>query len=103
MALKQRPRWAEKRSFVDNWRHCFQLEAAIEPGEMNKLPLCVAGDNACPPEDEGGPPGYSDFLQAIVDPVQPEHLAIWEWNSGPFDPAGFDLNAVNAAIRKLRL
>jgi hypothetical protein len=89
--------------FGDDWRHRIQVEAAMEPGEKNSRPLCVAGANACPPEDVGGPPGYSDFLQAIVDPVHPEHLAMWGWNGGPFDPAGFDLNAVNAAMRKLRL
>jgi hypothetical protein len=89
--------------FGDDWRHRIQVEAALEPSAKNIRPLCVAGANACPPEDVGGPPGYSDFLQAIVDPVHPEHLAMWEWNGGPFDPAGFDLNAVNAGMRKLRL
>ena len=89
--------------FGDDWRHRIQVEAVMEPGAKNTRPLCVAGANACPPEDVGGPPGYSDFLQAIVDPVHPEHLAMWEWNGGPFDPAGFDLNAVNAGMRKLRL
>ena len=94
--------------FGDDWRHRIHVEAALEPGAKNTRPLCVAGANACPPEDVGGPPGYSDFLQAIVDPVHPEHLhpehlAMWEWNGGPFDPAGFDLNAVNAGMRKLRL
>lgn len=89
--------------FGDDWRHRIQVEAAMEPGEKNRRPLCVAGANACPPEDVGGQPGYSEFLQAIVDPVHPEHLAMWEWNGSPFDPAGFDLNAVNTAMRKLRL
>jgi len=28
---------------------------------------------------------------------------MWRWHGGPFDPAGFDLNAANAAIRKLRI
>jgi len=89
--------------FGDDWRHRIQVEAAMEPSEKNHRPLCVGGANASPPEDVGGPPGYSDFLQAIVDPAHPEHLAMWEWNGGPFDPAGFDLNTVNAAMRKLRL
>ncbi len=76
---------------------------ALEPGAKNTRPLCIAGANACPPEDVGVPPGFSDFLQAIVDPMHPEHLAMWEWNGGFFDPAGFDFNAVNAAMQKLRL
>lgn len=89
--------------FGDDWRHRIRVEATLEPGEKNRRPLCVAGANACPPEDVGGPPGYSDFLQAITDPVHPQHLDMWKWNGGPFDPAGFDLNGVNAAMRKLRL
>jgi len=89
--------------FGDDWRHRIRVEATLEPSEKNHRPLCVAGANACPPEDVGGPPGYSDFLQAISDPAHPQHLNMWERNGGPFDPAGFDLNAVNAALRKLRL
>lgn len=89
--------------FGDDWRHRIRVEAVLEPNDKNRRPLCVAGANACPPEDVGGPPGYSDFLQAITDPVHPQHMDMWEWNGGPFDPAGFDLNAVNAAMRKLRL
>ncbi|SDE72089.1 hypothetical protein SAMN05444679_12928 [Variovorax sp. CF079] len=31
------------------------------------------------------------------------HVAMWRWCGGPFDPAGFDVNAVNSAIPKLRI
>ena len=58
---------------------------------------------ACPPEDVGGVGGYMEFLQAIHDPTHDEHVAMWEWGGGPFDPTGFDRNATNAALRKLRL
>ncbi|MES2186307.1 MAG: plasmid pRiA4b ORF-3 family protein [Pseudomonadota bacterium] len=88
--------------FGDDWRHRIKVEAVLQPNEKNRLSLCVAGANACPPEDVGGLPGYSDFLLAIVDPLHPEHVDMWQWNGGPFDPNGFDLNAVNAAMRKLR-
>jgi hypothetical protein len=44
-----------------------------------------------------------DFVQAIRDPTHEEHVATWRCYGGPFDPAGFDVNAANAAIRKLRI
>ena len=64
--------------------------------------VCVAGANACPPEDVGGTPGYMDFLHAMRDPQHEEHGAMWLWWGGPFDANGFDLNAANRAIRRLR-
>jgi hypothetical protein len=44
-----------------------------------------------------------DFVQAICDPTHEEHVATWRCYGGPFDPAGFDVNAANAAIRGLRI
>ena len=79
-----------------------QNEAIHEPTELNLRPYCTAGANACPPEDVGGPHGYMDFLEAILDPRHAQHADMWRWNGGPFDPAGFDTNSANAAIRKLR-
>jgi hypothetical protein len=55
--------------------------------------MCIAGANACPPEDVGGPPGYIDFVQAMADTTHTEHREMWRWNGGPFDPTAFSLNA----------
>ena len=30
--------------------------------------MCIGGENACPPEDVGGPLGYEEFLSAMGDP-----------------------------------
>ena len=89
--------------FGDNWRHTVIIEKVMAPNELNTRPVCLAGKNACPPEDVGGVGGYMEFLEAIRNPVHEEHIAMWRWCGGPFDPSGFDVNATNAAIRKLRL
>lgn len=34
------------------------------------LPRCVAGENAGPPDDVGGPPGYEQFLVILADRQQ---------------------------------
>jgi len=89
--------------FGDNWRHTVTVENRLLPDEsFNTWPVCIAGQNACPPEDVGGVGGYSEFLEAIADPSHDEHAAMWQWSGGPFDPAGFDVNAANAALRRLR-
>ena len=89
--------------FGDNWEHAVTMEKRLEPEEQtNTWPICLAGENACPPEDVGGIGGYMEFLEAIRNPAHPEHVAMWRWGGGPFDPRSFDVNAANVAIRKLR-
>ncbi len=61
--------------------------------------VCIDGQNACPPEDVGGPTGYAAFLRAMADPHDEEHEDFLEWAGGPFDPAAFDLAATNAALQ----
>jgi hypothetical protein len=64
--------------------------------------MCISGENAGPPEDVGGPPGYLDFIEAMHNPRHPQYADYLRWWSGPFDPRGFSINAANMAIRKLR-
>ena len=84
--------------FGDGWEHRVTVEKILAPDPALKLPWCLDGANACPPEDVGGPPGYEDFLAAIRDPAHEEHDAMLEWCGGAFDPTAFDLDAVNQAL-----
>lgn len=79
----------------DDWRHCIVIEAPASLEADLPMPRCVAGENACPPEDVGGPPGYAEFLAALADPAHQEHLNMLEWIGGAFDAKGFDLNRIN--------
>jgi hypothetical protein len=83
----------------DNWEHVVQIEKvlAAEPGV--RYPRCIAGERACPPEDCGGPWGYGDFLEAILDPKHEQHEELLEWAGGEFDPEAFDVEEVNARLR----
>ena len=56
-----------------------------------------------PPEDVGGAPGYADFLEAILDPNHPEHLAMREWCGEDFEPGCFDLSGVNERLERLKV
>ena len=54
--------------FGDSWeRPCHGRKTFMPAQPEAKLPMCLAGANACPPEDVGGPPGYAEFLEAIAD------------------------------------
>jgi Plasmid pRiA4b ORF-3-like protein len=81
----------------DDWRHRLVIEAPPPAWDENGLPLpgCIAGENACPPEDVGGPPGYQRFLETIGHRGSEEYVDMLRWIGGAFDPHGFDLNRLN--------
>ena len=88
--------------FGDGWEHRIKVEKVLPPDPALTTPLCLAGANACPPEDIGGPPGYADFVGAVSDPAHPEHDEMLDWYGGPFDPTAFDVESVNEILRKIK-
>lgn len=90
--------------FGDDWQHLVQVEDVLPPANENGSAVrCLAGANACPPEDVGGLIGYAEFLQALADPKHEEHESMLEWIGGPFDPRRFDLDAVNVRLARVRV
>ena len=89
--------------FGDDWHHIVVVEDpyASRPGREAGI-QCTAGENACPPEDVGGPRGYADFLGAIADPDHEEHSNFRSWIGGNFDPARFDLPTIQRALAKIK-
>jgi len=88
--------------FGDDWQHRVIVESIGYPDLALALPVCLAGENACPPEDVGGPHGYAEFLSALGDKTHEQHNDFRSWVGGVFDPVGFDVNAVNARLRTIR-
>ncbi len=88
--------------FGDNWEHRIKLEKVLPPSDQ-KLPVCVGGANAAPPDDCGGPPGYVDLLEALADPNHPEHEEMTQWLDRDWDPKAFDIDNVNSWLAELRL
>ena len=68
---------------------------ARRPVPPDALDGLVAGENACPPEDVGGPQGYAHFLDILGDRQHEQHEDMVRWIGGVFDPKGFDLNRIN--------
>jgi len=88
--------------FGDSWEHDVVVEKILPPDPALKHPVCLKGRGACPPEDVGGVWGYVEFLEAIRDPDHEEHDSYLQWVGGEFDPEAFDLEEVNAALRRVR-
>lgn len=89
--------------FGDSWWHEIGVEKTLQPEPGASHPICVAGERACPPEDCGGVWGYQEFLEAIMNPAHREHEELLAWVGGSFDPEMFDLDAINASLRRLRV
>jgi hypothetical protein len=90
--------------FGDDWHHLVLVENLYpERPKSASLVQCIAGENACPPEDVGGAGGYVEFLAAIADPRHEEHQNYLTWVGGSFDPTRFDRAAVNRALAKIKI
>jgi len=96
-------RFTYEYDFGDSRQHLIQVESTMRADNSRSHPLCVAGANACPPEDVGSTSGYFEFMQTISDRSHPKHADMLRWCGGAFDPRGFDLNSVNAALRRLKI
>jgi len=98
-ALAEDDRFSFDYDFGDGWQHDVLVEE--RPAFRTDFAHCLDGQNACPPDDVGGPQGYEDFLEAIADPAHEEHDRYLEWVGGSFDPSRFSLQDVNSELRRL--
>lgn len=86
--------------FGDGWLHDIVLEKILDSDPGVIYPQCVAGKRNCPPEDCGGPYGYSNFLKSISNPRDKEYKEMIEWAGGKFDPESFDKEAINDLLKE---
>jgi hypothetical protein len=84
----------------DNWVHTVCLENSLELEPAPKVARCVEGARARPPEDVGGPSGYQEFLEAVLDRSHEEHRATLRWAGGHFDHEWFDLELTNKDVER---
>lgn len=86
--------------FGDDWIHKITVERPASAEDGAPILLCLGGERACPPEDCGGLYGYYGYLKILKTPSHPEYDEIKEW-MGRHDPERFDLDKVNARLKKL--
>jgi hypothetical protein len=101
-AVRDHDRFVYEYDYGDGWEHEVIVESMSTTPRGLKFGVCLDGANACPPEDCGGPFGYTSMLAALADPGHEEHQDFVNWVGGPFDPASFDLAAVNVDLQHIR-
>jgi hypothetical protein len=84
--------------YGDNWRHKVKVEKVVSLDAPIEQAICIGGENACPPEDIGGAPGYEEFLEVLADPAHPEHAEQKAWIGRDFDPKEFSVDEVNRRL-----
>lgn len=88
--------------FGDSWEHEVVVEKTLPPDPAFKHSLCLAGANACPPEDCGGLSGFYRLLDFLADPNNPEHEEMRDWVEEDWNPAAFDCERVNAGLGEFK-
>jgi hypothetical protein len=83
------------------WVHELVVENRTARLINQRVPWCVEGEGASPPDDCDGPERYEALLAAYHAPQEPRHAALREWLPPDFDPGFVDLTAINAELGKL--
>lgn len=94
-AIGDSSRFTYTYDFGDDWRHEIIVEEFVPRSGFYTYPVCIAGENACPPEDCHGIGGYEELKTVITDPNHREHEDTLRWLGGHFDPTSFDANRIN--------
>jgi hypothetical protein len=89
--------------FGDSWEHQLLVEDIIDRDPDKQYPLCIAGENASPHEDSGGPHGYTEMLEIIKNPHHKEFHSTRTWLGKKFDTNKFDLKLINLSLSSMRL
>jgi hypothetical protein len=89
--------------FGDGWEHQLLVEDIIDRDLEKRYPICIAGENASPPEDSGGPHGYMEMLEIIKNPYHKEFNSARTWLGKKIDPYKFDLKLANLRLSSNRL
>lgn len=85
--------------FGDYWEHQIVFEDVCDVKVDERYPVCLAGENAAPPDDCGGPHGFEEFKKAVANPKDGRHQEFTDWyklwDRRPFDSNFFDMEWVN--------
>lgn len=67
--------------FGDGWTHEVRLVEVIGGADI-PAPVCTELKGDAPPEDCGGPGGYSELIRILQDPKDPQYKNMVAWNGG---------------------
>src|SRR3990172_6343959 len=79
----------------DEWKHQIEVESVAAREADVHYPRCIEGEQACPPEDCGGPTGYATMLKVLKDPNHEDFDDVFERAGEKFNAEAFDPGRVN--------
>jgi hypothetical protein len=80
--------------YGDFWEHSIKLEGYMYREKGIKYPICIGGDQACPPEDCGSVSGYFNVIETLSDPKNDDYKEMKTWVGENWHPEKFDKNKV---------
>lgn len=100
--LKQGMEFHYQYDFGDSWDHRVLVEKAKTVDRPSGAGYVESGENACPPEDSGGIPGYQEFLDNLRESLRSTEVKKFlRWAGKDFDATRFDRFAANAALLRM--
>lgn len=88
--------------FGDDWVHQIHIEREVA-SDGERVARCLAGKNAGPPEDCGGPYGYAQLLAILADPEHEQHEETLAWAGDDVDPQWFDAKQVDRLVSLMKI
>jgi hypothetical protein len=82
----------------DDWFHRIEVETVPAKMGAKKVPVCVDGSGACPPEDVGGMIGFADWAARMKDNKVKMSKEDRNW----FKAVPFKIEAVNGRLTDLQ-
>lgn len=83
------------------WRHVLTVEQISPRLVGQRLPVCIGGEGAAPPDDVEGPVRFQHLLAALHAPLDARTAELRDWLPADFDPSYVDLTAINAQLARL--
>ena len=85
--LKKGMEFRYQYDFGDSWDHRIRVESVHSVDSPLGVGYVENGENACPPEDSGGIPGYQEFLDALQESPRSEEMKEFlRWAGEDFTP-----------------
>lgn len=84
--------------FGDDWLHQIEITNVLDDDSRMNYPVCIAGENACPPEDCGGTHAFERLKSILIGKDGDEKDEMLTWLGGFYNPHTFDPNFVNKYI-----
>jgi hypothetical protein len=92
--------------FGDSWLHILTVEEVLPREAGAPKAMLLSAQQAAPPDDCGGIPGYYELLDARADPDDPDRADLVEWAAevfggslADFDPAYVDIELINRRVQ----